>query len=56
MHARVALEYDKEYPGFGMGIVKICCIEVWCSESDKFSRCELFSEVKGRSFEDALEI
>jgi len=46
-HVRVAREYNKEYPGFELGIVKMCCIEVWCSKSDTILRCELFSEVKG---------
>ena len=39
-HARMALEYNKEYPGFELGIYrKMCCIEVFCSKSDKNSRC-----------------
>jgi hypothetical protein len=44
----VALEYDKEYPGFELGIVKCVALKCGVQKAKKFRDVNCFLQVKGQ--------
>ena len=47
-HARVALEYDKEYPGFELGIVKYVAVKCGVQKAIKFRVVNCFLKLKAK--------